>query len=232
MWSASHEPVLCLVTDRKRLGVDSDDTRPLLDLIASAAAAGVDLIQIREADLEDRALIHLVAEAVEATNATPTRIVVNDRFDLALSAGAAGVHLKETSVPAARIRPHVPAGWLIGRSIHDVDEGRRVTAEPGLDYVVMGTVFSTDSKPGQAPVGLEALKRVTQALQVPVLAIGGVTPERLPDLEISGASGLAAIGLFVALANSTPQEFRRSVDKIRERWGIRPKADLAISDPG
>ena len=212
-------PVLCLVTDRRRLGgTDAHDTTRLLDLIVSAANAGVDLVQIREGDLSDRALDDLVIHAVEVTAGTHTRIVVNDRFDIALSCGASGVHLKSDSVPAHRIRSLVPANWLIGRSIHSVDEGRRVTAESALDYLVLGTVFSTDSKPGRRPIGLGVLRQAVQVLPVPVLAIGGITSERAPEIAQAGAAGLGAIGLFSSLAKSTPQEFRRSVDRIRKRW--------------
>ena len=219
MWSHRDGPVLCLVTDRARLGgATQDDTRPLLALIAAAVDVGIDLVQVREADLGDRALVRLVTRAATLAERSSTRIVVNDRFDIALAAGAHGVHLKSRSVPAERLRPHVPAEWIVGRSVHSLAEAQQVTAEPGLDYVVLGTVFPTRSKPGQAPLGVEPLRRAAAAVPVPILAIGGITPERVAEVARSGAAGIAAIGLFADLHNSTLQEFRRSVDKIRQRW--------------
>ncbi len=220
-------PVLCLVTDRARLaGADPNDLAPLLALIASAAEAGIDLVQIREPGLADRALGDLVARAVERTRGTRTRVVVNDRVDVALAHGAAGVHLKGASFSAARVRARTPAGWIVGRSIHGLDEGVRATAAPGLDYVLLGTVFETASKPGRPPVGAGALRRAAEMLPVPVLAIGGVTLERVPEVAASGAAGLAAIGLFAALGGAPPAELRRLVGEIRCAWaaGRRPAA--------
>ncbi len=175
-------------------------------------------MQVREADLGDRALVRLVTTAATMAERSSTRIVVNDRFDIALAAGADGVHLKSRSVPAERLRPHVPAEWIVGRSVHSLAEAQQLTAEPGLDYLVLGTVFPTRSKPGQDPIGVEPLREAAATLPVPVLAIGGITAERMAEVAQSGAAGIAAIGLFSGLHNSTLQEFRRSVDKIRKRW--------------
>ena len=148
-------PVLCLVTDRARLrsGGVEDDVGATLALIRSAAAAGIDLVQIRETGLTDRALGNLVERAVEAVRGTHTRILVNDRVDIALAHGADGVHLKGDSVPAARVREHAGADWIVGRSIHGLEEGREVSAGGALDYVCLGTVFATASKPGRRPLG-------------------------------------------------------------------------------
>ena len=188
-------PVICLVTDRRRLtGPGSDDgIEPLLSLIGQAAHAGVDLIQIRESDLEDRALEDVVRQAVALTSATSTRVVVNDRVDVALAAGAAGVHLKETSMSSERVRQLAPKGWLVGRSVHNTTEAVRVTTPPVVDYLIAGTVFETRSKPGQAPMGLNGLAAMVHAVEVPVLAIGGVTVSRARLVGQSGAAGLAAI---------------------------------------
>ncbi len=212
-------PVLCLVTDRTRLGgADRDDREPLLVLIAAAAAAGVDLVQVREPGLSDRALGDLVARAVDSTRGTRTRVLVNDRVDVALAHGAAGVHLKGGSFPAARVRARTPARWIVGRSIHGLDEGLRVTAAPGLDYLLLGSVYATASKPGRRPLGAGALRTAAGKLPVPVLAIGGITLERVPEVAASGAAGLAAIGLFAALGGAPAAELRRLVDEIRSAW--------------
>ena len=212
-------PVLCLVTDRTRLGGSGrDDPQALPALIGAAAAAGIDLVQIREPGLADRALGDLAARAVERTRGTRTRVLVNDRADVALAYGAAGVHLKSGSFSAARLRARTPADWIVGRSIHGLDEGVRVTAAAGLDYVLLGTVFETTSKPGRLPIGTGALRAVAETLPVPVLAIGGITLERVPEIAASGAAGLAAIGLFSALGGAPPPAFRRLADEIRSAW--------------
>ena len=102
-------PIICLVTG-------GAGERPLLDTIVEAAQAGVDLVQIREPGLGDRALLELTREAVEATRDTACRILVNDRFDIAIRANAQGVHLRSDSFPATRIRAAAPQGFLIGRA--------------------------------------------------------------------------------------------------------------------
>ena len=212
--------MLCLVTDRARLRSvrQKDAVGATLALIRSAAAAGIDLVQIRESGLTDRALGALVERAVEAARGTSTRILVNDRVDIALAHGADGVHLKGDSVPAARVREHAGADWIVGRSIHGLDEGRAAAAGGGLDYVSLGTVFATLSKPGRRPLGAELLRQATEALPLPVLAIGGVTPERVSKIAASGAAGVAAIGMFVDLARLPQADFSTSVAALRAAW--------------
>ena len=213
-------PVLCLVTDRARLrsrGVE-DDVGAALALIRSAAAAGIDLVQIRETGLTDRALGNLVERAVEAARGTTTRILVNDRVDIALAHGAHGVHLKGESVPAARVREHAGADWIVGRSVHGLEESREVTAGGGLDYVCLGTVFATASKPGRRPLGAGLLQQAAAALPLPVLAIGGVTRERVTEIAASGAAGVAAIGMFADMARLPQSQFSASVAALRGAW--------------
>ena len=185
-------PVLCLVTDRARCG----GADRVVDLAGRAAAAGVHLVQVRERDLEARALHELVVRCVSAVKGTRTRILVNDRFDVALAAGAHGVHLPSAGVPARRIRVVAPPGFLIGRSVHGVEEATSAVRGGGLDFVVFGTVFPTASKPGVAPAGLDTLRTVAASVAVPVLAIGGITQERIGLVASTGAGGIAAIGLF------------------------------------
>ena len=209
------QPILCLVTDRTRLDAGAGGVLDrLLKFVRMAGVAGVALVQIRENDLDDQTLVDLVGRAVEVTRDTSTRIIVNDRVDVALAAGAAGVHLKSTSFSAEQIRPMVPPGWLIGRSVHGLDEAVQVTAAGGLDYVTYGMVFKTTSKPGGRPTGLDALGRVAAVLLVPVLAIGGITVDRARGVARSGAAGVAAIGVFAAAAEST-ETFRALVAEMR-----------------
>lgn len=190
-------PVLCLITDRRRTASDA----ALVACVAAAARAGVHLVQVRERDLDGGRLLHLVQRCVYAVEGTTTRIIVNERIDVAIAAGAHGVHLRGDSPPASRVRTVVPPGFLVGRSVHGVDDARRATGD-GSDYLLFGTVFETSSKPGMAPAGVSALATVVAATAVPVLAVGGITVERVASVARAGAAGVAAIGLF---ANLEPQ---------------------------
>jgi thiamine-phosphate pyrophosphorylase len=183
-----------MITDRHRLGPDAEDR--LAGRVAAAARAGVHLVQVRERDLDGGPFVRLVARCVEVVRGTRARILVNDRVDVALAAGAHGVHLRADSVAASRVRRIVPAGFLIGRSVHSVAEALRAAADGGADYLLFGTVFPTASKPGQAAAGTTALAEVVVATSLPVLAVGGVTVATAPDVARAGAAGIAAIALF------------------------------------
>ena len=194
-----HDAVLCLVTDRRRLCPETvafeAARRRLIDQAKWAVAANVDLIQVRERDLETADLARLVSDLVRVTRGSGTRVVVNDRLDVALACGADGVHLRHDSVRAETVRTIAPAGFLVGRSVHGLAEA--VGAGP-VDYLIAGTVFPTPSKPAATPIlGLDGLADVVQAVAVPVLAIGGITRERLDEVAATGAAGAAGIGLFI-----------------------------------
>ncbi|MEQ1573269.1 MAG: thiamine phosphate synthase [Vicinamibacterales bacterium] len=183
-----------MITDRQRHGTGWEST--LVNRVRAAALAGVHLVQVRERDLDAASLTRLVTACVESVRGTETRIVVNDRLDVALAAGAHGVHLRGDSMPAERVRRVAGRPFLIGRSVHDRDEAIRVTEGSELDYLVFGTVFDSRSKSGSAPAGLDRLSAVTAATRVPVLAVGGMTVERFASVVEAGAAGGAAIGLF------------------------------------
>ena len=134
--------------------------------------------------------------AVDAARGTRSLILVNERFDVALAAGAAGVHLRSSSVPGPVVRRHVPPGFLVGRSVHGAGEAARVDAEGGVDYLTLGTVYATASKPGRPPCGVDVLAATARAVRLPVLAIGGVTVDNVREVLAAGAAGAAAIGLF------------------------------------
>jgi thiamine-phosphate pyrophosphorylase len=168
----------------------------LVQRIHAAARAGAHIIQIRQPQLEGLAFTRLVQRALGAIEGAASRIVVNDRVDVALAAGAHGVHLRGDSMAAARVRAIVPPGFVIGRSVHSVDEAREAERGGGLDYLLFGTVFASASKPGAAPAGIEVLARACGAVALPVLGIGGVTASTVGTVARAGAAGFAAIGLF------------------------------------
>jgi thiamine-phosphate pyrophosphorylase len=156
----------------------------------------VHVVQVRERDLDGGPLVRLVARCVAAVESTRTRILVNDRLDVALAAGAHGVHLRGDSLPAARVRQVVAPGFLVGRSVHSVAEAAAAGGQGGLDYLIFGTVFASASKPGSEGRGAAALADVVAATALPVLAIGGLTALTAPGAARAGAAGVAAIGLF------------------------------------
>ena len=187
-------PVICMITAPQESTQDGD--HELVRRIEAAARAGVHLVQIRQPAYEARALTRLTNAALRAVAGTPARVLVNDRLDVALAAGAHGVHLRGESVPAARVRVAVPDGFLIGRSVHAADEARTASRQGGLDYLIFGTVFPTSSKPDGVASGAAALAATCVAVPLPVLAIGGITTERLGEVARAGAAGFAAISLF------------------------------------
>ena len=138
-------PILSLVTGRGRLGATrQDDVATLFEQVRAAVAAGVELIQVREPDLPDRVLLEVATRCVDLARGSHTVILVNDRLDIALAAGAGGVHLRARSVPAPVARRHVPAGFLLGRSVHDVAEAARVVEgrRPGLSCAGDGVLVA------------------------------------------------------------------------------------------
>jgi thiamine-phosphate pyrophosphorylase len=151
---------------------------------------------MRERDLAGGALARLTEQCLDAVRGTRARVVVNDRLDVALAVSAHGVHLRGDSIDAARVRRIAPPGFLIGRSVHSVEEALAVSGNGAVDYLVFGSVFETSSKLGRKAAGLHALGAVSTATTVPVLAVGGISASRAGAVALAGASGLAAIGLF------------------------------------
>lgn len=183
------------VTDRRRFGLSLD---ALVERAERAARTGVCAIQIRERDLADRDLAALARRVIAAVHPTSTVVLVNDRPDVALAAGAAGVHLRGDSMDGRRVRAMSPPGFLIGKSVHDVDEVNAAVETGAYDYLLFGTVFPSAGKPPGHPVaGLDALRDACRRSPVPVIAIGGIDASRIPLVEQAGAAAFAAVGLFM-----------------------------------
>ncbi len=221
--NSSRAVLLCYVTDRHSLSAFESVKRReiLLRKIEATSEAGVDWIQIREKDLSGKDCAALTREALQraarsspgavaepaaaaefrASQTMPTRILVNDRLDVAISENAGGVHLGDKSLPVAEAKrlADSQAGsgdFLIGVSCHSVQDAKSAAAG-GADYLFFGPVFATPSKTAfGAPQGLERLAEVCGAVSVSVLAIGGVTLANSSACLAAGASGIAAIRLF------------------------------------
>jgi len=240
----ANKPILCYVTSRRELaaaeaahvtpasGRLDDALAPLGERIRSAIAAGVDWVQVREKDLPTRPLLEVVTQAVAAARdasyrrlpggladsssaGAATKILVNDRLDVALAAGADGVHLggesarvdevarwraRSTATPGCATFP-AAGDFLLGGSCHSLDEALAAEAG-GADYIFFGPVFDTPSKRAFGrPQGLARLAKICRAVKIPVLAIGGITLENAGDCLSAGAAGVAAIRLFQEAAD-------------------------------
>jgi thiamine-phosphate pyrophosphorylase len=176
------------ISDRRSLGKAWDGGLP--SWLAALARAGVEGVELREKVLDDAELLDLARSARATLGAIP--LLVNGRVDVALAAGAAGVHLPADGVPVAAVRRRFGRAVAIGRSTHRLDEVA-AAREDGADYVTFGPVFATPGK--GPPAGLEALAAAAR-LGLPILALGGITLERLPEVAAAGAAGIAAIRLF------------------------------------
>jgi thiamine-phosphate pyrophosphorylase len=192
-----------------------------------AALGGADFFQVREPGLAAGVLCAVVRDVLAATKDFGMRVVVNDRVDVAIAAGAHGVHLKEESVVGATVRRFVRREFVIGVSVHDADGARRAGRD--ADYLLAGTVWPTTGKAaGHRTLGAEGLAAIVEAAAAPVLAIGGVTLERFPTVAAAGAGGAAAIGLF-ALAGP-PEQWAAEI--VRQRVAaLRRLSDSAGSVP-
>lgn len=173
--------IRCYVTDRRH--------GDLMAHVNAAIRDGVEMIQVREKDLETLDLYKLVIRIRDAAAGTTTKILVNDRLDVALAAKIDGVQLPGNGLAAAQVRPFVK---VLGCSTHTLDEALQ-SERDGADFVIFGPVFET---PGKKPVGLDVLRRVCGAVKIPVLAIGGITSENARETAAAGAAGIAAIRLF------------------------------------
>ena len=211
--SRDSKPILCYVTDR--LSLPAAPQKDLIDLLQKKieliAAAGIDWIQLREKDLSGKQSASLAREASSRVSKQGShskfakRVIVNDRLDVALAEQAGGVHLGQDSLPvheakrlleASPAAKSLPPDFLAGVSCHSL-EAAQSAATAGADYVFFGPVFATPSKAAYgAPQGLDRLAELCSSVTIPVLAIGGITPENAAACFSVGASGIAAIRLF------------------------------------
>jgi len=183
-------PCLALITDRRlcqRLSLE--------EAVARAVAGGVNVVQLREKDLAAAQLVPL-ADRLQAMTEGKALLIVNGRLDVALLCAADGVHLPERGPSVAATRRLAGDGFIIGRSVHSVEEAVKAQEE-GADYVQVGAIFPTRSHPGPPPAGPTLLKSVAVRVTIPIVAVGGITADNVGQVMRAGASGAAVISAIL-----------------------------------
>lgn len=200
---------LCLVTDRTQAA-----DRDLVDLVSEALAAGLPAVQLREKDLPPVDLVALARRLREVTHAHGAHLVVNDRVDVALAVGADAVQRTTTSMPIADMRIVAGNRLRIAASVHSREEAV-AAADAGADWIVFGPVYDTPSKRRYGPPqGVEKLEAAAKAVRAPIIAIGGITPARVPEVLAAGAHGVAVISAILAAPSpaSATREFLEALE--------------------
>lgn len=183
---------LYAVTDRAWLG-----TRTLAEAAELALRGGVTCLQLREKTLDGAAFLQEAVELAALCRRYGVPLIINDNVDIALRSGADGVHIGQRDADAAATRRRIGPDKILGVSAHTVEQARRAVRD-GADYLGAGAVFPTGTKPDAGAVTLETLRAIGDAVPVPVVAIGGVTLERIDSLAGVGISGVAVVSAVFA----------------------------------
>ena len=199
---------------------------PRLPQIAGeAVGGGVNVVHLRD----KRAAAHglrLTFKGLGQSLRGGTIVVVNADWQRAIGFGAKHIHLPEQSVPVGVVRHHLGNGVLVGKSVHSVEAALKSVAQ-GADYIIAGTIFASQSHPDLTPAGLDFLREVCAAVSLPVLAIGGVTPENTADCIRAGAAGVAVLSPLMRAADpkAVAQAYRAALDAAWERTHPGTSAD-------
>jgi thiamine-phosphate pyrophosphorylase len=188
-------PKLYAITDR---GLSNSAHE---EIVRQLLAGGARLIQVRDKEASAKELLEAARACVALTRAAGARLIVNDRADVALAADADGVHLGQDDLSVEEARELLGPDKIIGVSTHSLEQARRAL-ETSADYVAVGPVYATATKENPDPVvGLELVRRVRELTERPLVAIGGVTPERAPEVIAAGADSVAVISALYPLEN-------------------------------
>lgn len=184
-------PCLCLVADCSVVSVDE-----IPDRVRSAVDGGVSMVQLRAKEMPGGLMLSLAREMEDVIGGRAA-LLINERVDVAAVAPAGGVQLGEAALSASSARQLLPAGTLVGRSVHSVEGALQATSD-GADFLVVGTMFATRSHPGEEPAGPGLLRQVAGRCDLPLIGIGGITPENVDSVIEAGASGVAVIRSILA----------------------------------
>ena len=171
--------------------------RPLLGCVEEALAAGVTLVQYRAKAADGGVLYAEACRLKELCDKYNVPLIINDRLDIALAVGAAGVHLGQDDLPCAVARRLLGEDFIIGVSAHNPAEAEQAVSE-GADYLGCGAVFGTATKHDVAKLGLENLRAIRKAVAVPMVGIGGITADNYAEVLATGADGAAIVSGILA----------------------------------
>ncbi len=199
-YESVEQPLIYLITDGAATAENFvEKKRKILELVETAVQAKISFIQIREKQISARLVFELAAEAAELTRRTATKLLVNDRADVALAAHADGVHLTAQSLSADIIRQNFPKDFIVGVSAHSTEKALRAQQQ-GADFVTFSPIFFSPGK--GAPQGIEKLREVCARLKnFPIIALGGIDETNSADVLAAGASGFAAIRFLNDIEN-------------------------------
>jgi thiamine-phosphate pyrophosphorylase len=178
----------------------TEPKRNLYAAVEAALAGGADWVQLRDKDASASAMFQQALALRALTHRYGAKLSINDRLDVALAAGADGVHLAAQSLPVAEAVAVAAGRLLVGRSVHALDEAI-ACARDGADYLTFGHIFPSNSKPGEPPRGVSQLATIVQAVDVPVMAIGGITRANIEQTLATGCAGVAVISAILSAAD-------------------------------
>ena len=203
-------PYLCLVTDRSLCPADE-----LSERIEYAVKGGVNLVQVREKDLEDNE-VAILTKRIKPAIHDKAIITINTHINAAVSSGADGIHLPEDFMSVKEARNLLPPNMIVGKSVHDLSNAI-FQSQNGSDYIILGTIFPTSSKPGANTLGLSMVTEISSKVTCPLLAIGGINPTNARSTISAGADGVAVISSI--LIDSNPEKAARTLKtSIVEAW--------------
>jgi thiamine-phosphate pyrophosphorylase len=180
----------------------------LADLVPELVVAGVDLVQLREKEMEAGDLLRVGESVAEACRAAGVPFILNDRPDVALALRAAGVHLGINDLPTAFARRVMGRDAIVGRSTHSEDDITSVLRHEDPDYIAVGPVHATPTKPGRPAAGIELIRHAAAAVNVPWFAIGGIDAATLPDLLEAGARRIVVVRAITEAADPVVEAAR------------------------
>lgn len=207
-----------VITDRRLIG-----SRPLEEVVAAAIRGGASVIQLREKEATTREMIDLARRLLAVTRTAGVPLIINDRVDVALAVDADGVHLGVDDMPIALARRLLGPDKIVGGSPETVEQAIQMERD-GADYLGVGDVFGTRTKPDAGPpIGPEGLRRVVEAVTIPVVGIGGIRAENAGEVIRAGAAGVAVVSAVMAAADpeAATRQLREAVERARGGKGGR-----------
>jgi len=214
-------PVLCFVVS-KGDAKDGDIEK----LVSEAVAGGVTMVQVRDRVLPSGELLEL-ARRLKTITRGKALIVINDRVDVAEAVESDGVQIPEGGLPTRTVRNIMGRYVVLGRSVHDVAAANQARSD-GAEFVIAGTIYKSKSKPDAKPAGTALIAEITKDSSLPVLAIGGVTAEKIDELVKAGAAGVAVISA-IAGADDPKAAAQGLTTALKEAWAARTAAAVAAS---